>query len=618
MKGSKLRAMRLATAVAIGGSILALSAGPAFADSGISYYTGSGLGQAVNLSVAPNAILNVNLGQVQAILNSLPLGVGQTVNNLAGSTLANPTAPISVVVDEARAAGTSAKGTELSDGSASSTPVAIDAASLQSELNLLNAALQNVPAGTAAAVQNALQPVIDSVPGASGSLKPVLDTLNAQLAGLADKLGNPSVNVTHSLTAKFGEEKIGDIVSINQGGILTQGTAYHLDPFKAKAKADQAFANNAVTSLEIAPGLLGALQAPSLNASLQDTLNLVASELAAVENTVKGVAGSAPVVGPSLVGPLGQVTGTVNGATSTVITAGTHTVDLSKVDQAIQQVLSLRNALANLNGLTMNDILSTGPSTALGSLQRVNDQVQATGSSQVAHVDAVKMVNPVIAGLLKQVTGQDLLNQPLVTIDGIRANASVALDGKSAPVTSAAGHLVDVMVLGQKVTTDDLLAPGTSCSISVPGKSTCAGITSVIPDTTNGLVSNLLTVTLTRGAAVYPSTNGVTSAAAKIVTLEVAVDLNLSQLSAVTSKLPALPLSLGAAANGSARLVDLQLGVAAAELSLNPALTCQINCQPKVTPPSTGNNVLILGILALAMAAAGAGIGIRQSRFGKN
>jgi len=328
-----------------------------------------------------------------------------------------------------------------------------------------------------------------------------------------------------------------------------------------------------------------------------------------------------PLVGNTVGGAISTIGSTVNSTTDTVVQIAGSQVDLDKINALINQLADLRNTLATLNGLTMNDILTTGPATAVGSLQKVSGTVTATGSSQVVNVDAVKLANPVLAGLLKTVTGMDFTNKALVTVDGIRAAANVALDGKAPAVASADGHLVDVMVLGQKITTDTLLPPGTSCTVSIPGKSTCgaiAGLPVQIPDTTNPVLGTLLTLTLTRGAAQIPASNSVTQGAAKIVTLEVSVDLNLSQFAAVAKQLPALPISLGSALNGTARLVDVQFGVASAEASLNPAVTCQVACQPRQSPPNTGSNELILGILAVALVAGGLGIGAKQFAFGKN
>jgi hypothetical protein len=78
----------------------------------------------------------------------------------------------------------------------------------------------------------------------------------------------------------------------------------------------------------------------------------------------------------------------------------------------------------------------------------------------------------------------------------------------------------------------------------------------------------------------------------------------------------------GAAFNGTATLADAQFGVAAAEASLTRSVTCQVNCTnvrpPAVRPPSTGNDVLPLAILALALVGAGAGLSVRQARLARN
>ncbi|HEV3232150.1 MAG TPA: hypothetical protein VG245_07835 [Candidatus Dormibacteraeota bacterium] len=647
MKGSTSRAYRLATAVAIGGVFALGATGPVLADNSLSYYNGSGAGSALNLSVSPNAVLNANLSGIQSILSSLPAGAGQSINNVVGSTLANPTGDILVTVDSATANGESKgnNGAGLTSGGAVSTPVVVNAAALQSELNLLNAMVQNLPAGTVSAVQSALQPLISS--DTTGTLQGALDQIQAQLGTpIADTLGNPTVHLSHSVSANFGEDKTGDIATINQGGLLTQAAAFHLDPFEAKALPSGAAANNAVTSLNIAPSLLGKLSVPAAAPSLISALGTVQSALQSVENKLGGSVGNVPVAGGVVVGALGTVTSTVNNTTDAVVKTGTKTVDLTKVDQLVQQIANMRNSMAALNGLQMNDIIGTGPSTALGSIVREGNVVKANGFSQAVRIDAVKLNNPVLAKELntvlalipanvldtvKSTTGSslDLTGSSLVTVEGIKASANVALDGVNQQVAAAEGHLASVSVLGIKVLdTDTALAPGTSCTVSLPGKTTCAGSLAAlnnIPSVPSlAGIGSLITVTLTRGAAVIPSTNSITSAAAKIVTLEVKVDLNLAAINAIVNStglsqtLGGLPLSLGGAANGTANLADVQLGVASAEASLNPAVTCQVACQPRQIPPSTGNSVLPLAILALALVAAGAGLSVRQARLGRN
>jgi hypothetical protein len=623
VKGSSLRAFRLATAVTIGG-VFALSAAPALADSGISYYNGSGSGTAVNVAISPNSVLNVNLQAVSDAvkqLDALVPGTSKTINSLAGSTLNAPTTPISIQIDGAMAKGTAASGGSLTDGSASSTALSIQADSLKSEIALLNAMLQNLPQSTATALQGALAPIIANDP--TGQVQSALAQLNAQLGGISDTLGNPSVNVLQTVTAKFGEEKKADVVDVKQGGVLTQVDSYHLDPFFARALASDASASNRLESLAIAPSALGKLGATPLNVpSLNSSLATLQAALQQAENKLTGQASQVPLAGGTAADALGKITAPVNSATSQVVTIANQQVDLTKVNELINQLAALRGSLSALDGLQMNDIISSGAATATGTLQRQGDKVVATGSSTAGRIDAVKLTNKVITDALHTVTGKDFSNMSLVTVDGIAGNASVTLDGHNPANVAADGHLVDVKVLDQVVTTDTLLAPGTSCTVSVPGKSTCGAIGGApvsIPDTTNGLVSNLLTITLTRGAAQYASTNSITTGAAKIVTLEVKVDVNLDQVNAVAKQIPALPLSLPVSLSGKGgaqTLVDAQLGAASAEASLNPAVACQLGCQTPVRPPSTGNEVLPLAILAIFLVAGAVGITVQQRMRG--
>jgi hypothetical protein len=280
----------------------------------------------------------------------------------------------------------------------------------------------------------------------------------------------------------------------------------------------------------------------------------------------------------------------------------------------------------------MNDIVNTGPSTALGTLKRDGDQVKASGYSQVVHLDAVRVNDPALASLLQTVTGQDFSNQALATVEGIQANADVALDGKSKGVETANGTLARVVVLGHAIDTNSVLSPGTSCTVSIPGRSTCGGSLSAIniPDVTGGAVGSLLTVTLTRGIYSPSANNSPTFGEAKIVTLEVTANLNLPALEKLAATVPAAAQVLGLVTghagiaglatvglgDGSQPLLDAQFGVAAASVSLNTSQSA-INPpgQPAVPPPNTGNDVLPLALLALALLAGGIGMSLRKGRF---
>jgi hypothetical protein len=645
-----LRAYRLATAAAIGSTLSLALAGPAAAASGnIGYFNGEGRGSAIQVAVSPSAILNVNLSGVQQILNQLPLGAGATIDNLAGSTLANPTSDINIALDQADAKGTANDGVHLSDGTADSVPLAIKIDSLANELQLLNAALQDIPKGTLDAVQAALQPLLANAP----SLQSALTLLNTTLgAPIADTLGDPSVHLTQLVHANFGEDKTGDVVTINQG-LLTHLDPYHLDLYHAKAITSQAMADNHLTSLDVAPSLLGSLSIPTSNASLVNALGTVQQALQQIENQLSSTASAVPVAGPVAVGVLGTVTSTVNNTTHAVVNTTSGTLDLSKVDQVIQQMTNLRAALANLNGLEMNDIVRSGQATAFGNLQRVGDQAKADGTSQAVNLQAVNLDDPALANLLNTLFASspvkvDFLNQPLVQVQGISAGAHVALDGAHAPSQNASdpayafaeGNLAEIDVLGMpiinKTTLDSVLPPGTSCVLNIPGKSTCALLPTAIQDLLNvnlPVIGNtpILSLTLSRGAQVLPSTNGISQAAASIVTLEAKLDLNLSALSSIaqsaTGTLAALTLPVavtpGAAFNPTgANILDAEFGVASAFVSTNPAQTYINNPPgsnpPGVRPPSTGNDVLPLAILALALMGAGAGLTVRQARAVRN
>src|SRR5207244_4990832 len=113
-------------------------------------------------------------------------------------------------------------------------------------------------------------------------------------------------------------------------------------------------ANNALTSLSIAPSLLGKLSIPTTNASLVNAVGTLQTTLQKIEDQLNGTAQTVPVLGPAVVGVLGTVTSTTNNVTDVVVhTASGAPVDLTKIDQLIQQLANLRNSMASLNGLTM-------------------------------------------------------------------------------------------------------------------------------------------------------------------------------------------------------------------------------------------------------------------------
>jgi len=640
--------------------VLTAGAAPAFAANSISYYSGAASGSAVTATVNPSAVLDVRLNALQSVLNNLnttpvgATGLGTTINNTIGSTLANPTAPITVTVDAAKAAGTAAKGTALTDGSATSTAVAIDAASLNTEVDLLNKALKDMPSGTVSALNAALAPVISA--DKTGKLALAFSALTNLGAPVTGALGSPTVNVLQSVNAKFGETARGNLTTVNQGGLLTPNSKLALQPFEAHALATDAYASNAVDTLALVPSGKLALANPQ---QLLDALKLVETTLVTVENTVTGTSGS---LGTGAV--TGLVTGTVfpvvNGVVGTVDTTvapALKSADLSAVNNLIKQLNSVIDVLGGLDGVQLNDIIGNNGANALSTLGRSNDAVVANGIGQVAHVSVLKLND----SLLTQILGAN----ELASVDGIKATANVSLDGVNAAKQSANGTLLDVKVLGKSlgsyvpaaagtVSLDQILPAGTSCTINVPGVSTCHGIQlNVVPAQVSALLGQvqttvgqalptLLTVTLTRGAGVVDQSNSLKYGRADITVLQVTSNINCDAVSQLTSALHTAQSTLAGALNlhlaacglgvtdsnaaaarkantavatnatGNAPLVNVSLGVAHAEVNLT-AGSNSTNI-PGPVPPTTGNDLLILAGVALAAVAGGIALQVRKAR----
>jgi hypothetical protein len=643
---------RLAVAAGIAG-VLTAGAVPALAGNSIPVYSGNASGQAIALQVNPNTVLDVKLNRVQSLINQLPLGANQTVDRTIGSTLSNPTAPINVLVDSASAKGVAAQGTELTDGAASSTAVAIDAKSLASEVALLNQMVKNMPDGTVQALQRVLGPIADAEKAAgdstlSDALTTYLPTLSHPITGA---LGSPTVDVLQSVDAKFGQDVKGDLTTVQKGGVLTPNSSLALQPFEARALPSDAYAVNAVDNLALVPtGKLGLVDNHQLALSLQHIDNA----LVAAEQTLS-TAGNHVGVGGVLNPVTGQVYPLVNGTVGTVTTTA-NSVDLAKVNSLINQVTGLIDTLNGIAGLQLNDIVGNNGGNAISSLSRTGDSVTANGLGQVAHVDVVKINDPTLKGLL---------GEELASVDGIKATARVTLDGVHPAQQSANGTLVDVKLLGhslsyyaaragQTVALDDILPAGTTCTVNIPGTSTCHGIQlNVVPsaissqlqgleDTLTGTLNStlatagvkpLLTVTLARGLGVVDQSSSAKYGRADITVLQVNTDLNCGTINKVASLLGSAQSALAqtldlhlaacglgitdtpagngaaaprAAAAGTAHLVSLGLGNAHAEVALDT--TKGQPSQPTTSgplTPSTGNDLLILAGMALVAMAAG-------------
>ncbi|MFN2465191.1 MAG: hypothetical protein ABR598_02880 [Candidatus Dormibacteria bacterium] len=599
---------RLAVAAGIAG-VLAAGAAPAFAGNSIPYYSGNASGQAVSLQVNPNTVLDVKLNAVQKLISALPLGANQTVDRAIGSTLANPTSPINVTVDTARAAGVAARGTKLTDGSASSTAVAIDAASLANEVTLLNQMVKNMPDGTVVALQSVLGPIADAeaaLPLHDTTLRDALTTYLPTLAHpVAGALGSPTVDLLAQVHANFGQDLKGDLTTVQKNGVLTANSALALQPYQARALPADAFATNAVDNLALVPtGELGLVDSQQLALALQHIDNaLVAAEKtlsAASHNGVGGVS-----VG-TITDPItNQAFPLINGTVGTVTTTA-GSVNLDAINALINQVSGLVGTLNGLAGLRLNDIVGNNGANALSSISRTGDLVTANGLGQVAHVDVVKINDPRL---------QSLLGPELASVDGIKATTAVSLDGIHSNSTpgfqTANGTLVDVKLLGksltyyaglagQTVSLDDILPPGTDCQIDLPGTSTCHGIQlKVVPsqisaqlqtleDTLNSAgagIKPLLTVTLTRGLGVVDHSGSAKFGRADITVLQVNTDINCGTIQQVSGLLDgATQGGLSAAQSTLATTLDLHLAACGLGITDTPNMASGARAHTAATP----------------------------------
>ena len=651
---------RLAVAAGIAG-VLTAGAAPALADNAISKYSGNATGQAIAVQVNPNTVLDVRLSELQKIVNSLDSvqpGLTGSVNRTIGSTLANPTAPINVAVDAASAKGVSTNGTQLSDGSASSTAVAIDAKSLASEVNLLNAAVRNMPDGTVQALRTALGPLAAHNATLAAALNTYLPSLSHPIA---QELGSPTVDLLRSVNASFGQDMHGDITTVQQGGLLTPNSKLALQPFEARALPSDAFATNAVDNLALVPsGKLG-MASP---AQVAQALKTIDEALIAAEGTIASVGGTTPLGSVT-----DQVTGTVFPVLNTTVSAATSTgttvLSASELNSINSLIASLTTALSGIDGLQLNDIVGNNGANALSSLNRTGSVVTASGLGAVAHVDVVKINEPTLKSLL----GAD----ELASVDGIKAAANVSLDGVHPATQSANGTLVDVKLLGRSlssyvpaqfgtVSLDNLLPAGTTCTINIPGASTCNGFQVKVPvanlnadlasavNKLNVPAPTLLTVTLSRGLGVVDQSKSTQYGRADITVLQVTSDINCSALTKVTSLLSSVQSALASKLNlhlaacglgitdaapaaahanaagtnatspnsvGTAHLVKASFGVAHAELALDTLHNTSDTPTPGPVPPTTGNDLLILAGLSVAAAAAGLGIQAIKARAGR-
>jgi hypothetical protein len=652
------RLARLTTAIVFFG-VMALSAAPAFAADPVTYYQGTAQGQALSITANPNAVVNVNLSQLTTEITAILQTAGvdtATINGIV-SGLSNPTSPLAVTLDGASSQGKAAAGQALTGGTATTTPVSIDDAAISTELALLKAALNKIPAALTQTLTAQLSLVMANLVAKLAALGlPVLtttqvNTINADIAAItaainnlgtsiADTLGNPSANILNSYSVNFPDE-INDSNITAKGGIFTNGP-FNLSNFVARAMPSDATGSNTISSLNLTPtGAISLANIPGAMNALVAAINKLETDINNILTVSLTGLGLGPV-GTIVGGTLSTITGTANAALGVVV---------NNLNSAYNTLVATINGLLNsltglgLGTLSLNDLLNTGPSTALGTVLRKSDgTVQANAIGDLANVKVLQLTNPNLVNVLQAIPGASglglNLSSALLTLNAVHGTSNVSLDGTNPSKQSATGTIADISVLGKSLTAlsglniDTILPPGTTCVISIPGgvSGTGCAIPAVIPGKTP--VDGLITITLARGLNVN-STGPIKNGTAGIVTLEVSANVACSKVSALTGigNLGVLTLCGSApavtppatashaaaaprAASGSMQLVDVQLGVAnsAASLEQNTiGSTCTQNCTP-VRVPNTGSSVWMLGVLAALLVLAGAGIQVFRTR----
>ncbi|MFY9614212.1 MAG: hypothetical protein WAT58_02330 [Candidatus Dormiibacterota bacterium] len=651
---------RLTTAVVVFG-VMSLSAAPALAADPITYYQGAANGQALSISANPSSVVNLNLGLLTSELNTIlqTAGLGGTVITGILSDLNNPLSPLAVSLDGATSQGKAAAGQALTGGTASTTPVSIDDAALSTELALLKTALNKIPK----ALLDQLTPLL------TAALNQVMSNLVAKLAALnlplltggqvttisnditaigtaitnlgssiADTLGNPSANILNSYSVNFPDEINNSNVTA-KGGIVTSGP-FNLSDFTARAMPSDATGSNTVSSLNLIPtGAISLVNLPAGLSALATLISTLDSDVNGIlTNTLSGLGlGS---VGTVLGGTITTITGQANALLATVIT--TLNSAYNTLVAAINGVLTGLTGLG-LGTLSLNDLLSTGPSTALATVLRKSDgTVQGNAIGDLANVKVLQLTNVNLLSVLKAIPGIGSLglslDKALLTLDAVHGTSNVTLDGTNPSKQSATGTIADISILGQSLKAlsglniDAILPPGTTCVISIPGgvSGTACAIPAVLPALPGTPLDGLITITLARGATVN-STGPIKNGTAGIVTLEVSANVDCSKVPGLSNLgiLGALtlcgspPAAAGAraaaaprAATGNMQLLDIQLGVANSAASLEPSTlgaSCTQNCNP-VQVPNTGSSEWLLGIIAALLVLAGAGIQVFRTR----
>jgi hypothetical protein len=623
--------------------VLALGAAPAMAASPINYFRGTANGQAMDLKVSPNALVNADLTYLNTVIDALPAGLATTLHQQLDGTLQNATGDVRVQLNTAKAEGESLKGTDLTSGQGVTAPASVDSAALKVQLDLLKKALKNIPVGAAKAITTALQPILANGILTASQVTLITNDLNTLTAAIADTLGSPSVNaldpVTATLKSPPGEDKPFNVINIQSGGVLTSAGPFKYGDVHAKAMADEALGLNTVQNANLVPtGLISVPNIKTLVEKLQNDINAVFAVAQSVTTTLG-------------LGQVNTVLGTVQTVTGGVTTTLGSTVQTA-LDTVITQtknisiLADLINALS-LDGNVANSLLGTGVSNSVGQISRQGDVAQANSKGSLADLQVVNLRNPALRTVLNRVPGLGALTNvdSLASVSVLKSTALVTLNGNDPAHQQAESSVAGVKVLGIDLAAkagaplDQVLVPGRVCHISVPGGTEgCGPLSSLIPNNINTPLDGLLNITLARGVAQYDRSAAAmnanaTQGAASIVGLEVTVSVNCNVVPALQSLNPTLKSLIGvtlcggtapqapqagartsrAVTTGGMQLVDVKLGVADAALTLKPGDTPTTSNPPQL-PPNTGNTLWILAVFAAALVLAGAGIQVFRTR----
>jgi hypothetical protein len=575
--------------------------------------SGSAQASALQVSVSPSALLS-----------AVP-AVGQLLDQTLGSVLGNP--DLSLKVDAANAnAVLNQKLTDLVSGHGDSTPVDIQFAPLQQELNTLQSTVNGLLGSLSGLGVLNLGGVLGSTGGSTGlvgqnglltgllgsnsgvvqslnQLLPQLNVLNGVLGGLtngtiSDALNGLGINLATTLDANYNEPG----ASNTPGGVETASVIQtpagapiqlNLAPFHARAvtaalapsagvAGPQASADNDTTSLAVLP----TLQLPNLSAllgsggSLSDLLGnngLLASLL----NTGNGL----PVVGNLLSGIVGT-----NGASGGGLLAG---LPLGNAVQGVLggaggsgllgNVLGSNGLLAGLGGLTNNlpvvgGVLggvtgSSSGSSVLGILGS-NGSSGLLGSvtgliGGLTNLQSLLSSNGLLGGLLN---GTSLNLNQLVTTTGVTSNAIVQplAGGSIESLASTKVGAVSVLPLG---------LPLVGSLGNILGSGSSGGLTGAL----NSIVSGLNLGSL---ANLGPLTNLLGGGSSGLA------GISLLDISGITSSAQAVLGPNSGDPTGSSSLGEIKvLGIPVA--NLDTVANILVGSSKTITIPATGISLVI-------------------------